>query len=637
VTEPPEAIGKRRANLPPALAALVMRCLEKRPADRPQRAADVVHALDDITTPSGGSVPHGTTPLAAVPTGAAGGAPRWRTVMAAAVVLVAGISAFAMSRASGSPDAGTRRVAVVPFVNLTGDSALGVVGRVAAEELARSMSQTDSADVVASTAVEAALGAKGNAATDAVQLVARATRASLVVVGSYSKVGDSLRVQASLVDARTGRVIRALDPTTGTVTDPMTAIGALRERLLGSIVSGEVARQVVLGSVPPKYSAYLEHVAGLRMFMKDRREALPFFARAIALDSTLVASYVVLTDAYAAFGLFDEAARVADKLEAQRQRLSSYERLQLEGLLANNRGVSDEILPLYQQLYARGGDPLYAILSGAWALQSLKPVVALNALQLTDSISTAAGYGGQAAYVAQAQHQLGDFRAELAALERGSRLVPTSATSVRDTRLRAFAGLRDGAAALALADTLLRSESEPNQTGPPTTVRIGAREFEAHGDTVTAGRLRSMVANWLQQHPAPSPSLARENLTALLWFDRRNGDSAAAHLQRAARDTGNTAVNAVGYLGIIAAQRGDTTRARAVADSLGRQARKWDFGLSTWWRAAILAHLGRRDEAMQFLGESRRRGQGMDGWHSHTALRPLRGLPPFEAMITPEK
>ena len=127
------------------------------------------------------------------------------------------------------------------------------------------------------------------------------------------------------------------------------------------------------------------------------------------------------------------------------------------------------------------------------------------------------------------------------------------------------------------------------------------------------------------------------DLAGYLWFDLRHGDSAYAHLQRAARETGNTAVIAVGYLGVIAAQGGDTTRALAVADSLGRQTRKWDLGLSTWWRAAILAHLGRRDEAMQFLGEARRGGQGMVNWHVHTALRPLRGYPPFDAMITPVK
>src|SRR5690349_20791006 len=54
VTEIPIPIGQRRSSIPPALAALVMRCLEKRPADRPQTAGEIVHALDDITTPSGG-------------------------------------------------------------------------------------------------------------------------------------------------------------------------------------------------------------------------------------------------------------------------------------------------------------------------------------------------------------------------------------------------------------------------------------------------------------------------------------------------------------------------------------------------------------------------------------------------------
>jgi serine/threonine-protein kinase len=99
VTEPPEPISKRRASIPPALAALVMRCLEKRPADRPQTAEEIVHALDDLSTPSGGMPPTN----AAVPTvsSEARGHRRALAVSAAVLLLVGagGVNGRAQTRA----------------------------------------------------------------------------------------------------------------------------------------------------------------------------------------------------------------------------------------------------------------------------------------------------------------------------------------------------------------------------------------------------------------------------------------------------------------------------------------------------------------------------------------------------------
>jgi tetratricopeptide (TPR) repeat protein len=54
LSQPPAPIAQHRAGLPPALTALVMRCLEKHPADRPQTANDLVQLLDAASVPSGG-------------------------------------------------------------------------------------------------------------------------------------------------------------------------------------------------------------------------------------------------------------------------------------------------------------------------------------------------------------------------------------------------------------------------------------------------------------------------------------------------------------------------------------------------------------------------------------------------------
>ena len=46
VTQQPQPVERFRGNVPPALAALIMRCLEKKPADRPQSAEEVVQIVE---------------------------------------------------------------------------------------------------------------------------------------------------------------------------------------------------------------------------------------------------------------------------------------------------------------------------------------------------------------------------------------------------------------------------------------------------------------------------------------------------------------------------------------------------------------------------------------------------------------
>lgn len=119
VTETPENITRRRTGISPALANIVMRCLEKRPADRPQSAEDLVRALDGIVS-SGGDT------SGSQPERARDGLPGRRFVFAgvalAVVLLGAAVLWFSKRGAVAAAAPTEMTLAALPIENLGGDS-----------------------------------------------------------------------------------------------------------------------------------------------------------------------------------------------------------------------------------------------------------------------------------------------------------------------------------------------------------------------------------------------------------------------------------------------------------------------------------------------------------------------------------
>ncbi len=104
----PDPVASRRPGMPPLLANLIMRCLEKRPSDRPQTAGEIMNALDMLSTPSGGTVP--ITAVRSPQSGALGteaAAPTWRRLglLAAALVVAGGAALWARPRWAEPPAA----------------------------------------------------------------------------------------------------------------------------------------------------------------------------------------------------------------------------------------------------------------------------------------------------------------------------------------------------------------------------------------------------------------------------------------------------------------------------------------------------------------------------------------------------
>ncbi|MFC1639931.1 protein kinase [Gemmatimonadota bacterium] len=102
VMQTPEPVTKYRASVPPQLEQLVMKCLEKKAADRWQTAEELIPQLEALTTPSGGLTPTGTVPTGAV-RGSGLSPAAIAVVIATIVVLVAGVTWVLLGRRGSTP------------------------------------------------------------------------------------------------------------------------------------------------------------------------------------------------------------------------------------------------------------------------------------------------------------------------------------------------------------------------------------------------------------------------------------------------------------------------------------------------------------------------------------------------------
>jgi TolB-like protein len=195
--ETPEPIQKKRPGLPAALSNLVMRCLEKRPADRPQTAAEILQELDAIPISSGS-----TRATAALP--AATRSFRKPILAGVAAILVGGIGYFLYERRApaSAPDSNGElsSVAVLPLINVGGDTATDYFSDGMTDELANALGKLPGLRVASRTSAYAFKGRKNVSVAD----IGRELHVQALIEGSVQRAGDRLRVTAQLTNVADG-------------------------------------------------------------------------------------------------------------------------------------------------------------------------------------------------------------------------------------------------------------------------------------------------------------------------------------------------------------------------------------------------------------------------------------------------
>jgi serine/threonine-protein kinase len=209
IAEAPPPLEVRAPGVPRALATLVMRCLAKAPADRPQSATELLAAFDDGRSAErdlGGArgaparrtgrrtvLGLGLTGLVLV-LGAAGLA--WR----AAATRTASAASTAARGASDPASAGAlQALAVLPFATVGGDTANAYFAEGMADELSNALAKVPALRL-------RGRGSLRRLREASAQEVGRALGVDGIITGSVRRAGGRLRVSVQLADASTGLV-----------------------------------------------------------------------------------------------------------------------------------------------------------------------------------------------------------------------------------------------------------------------------------------------------------------------------------------------------------------------------------------------------------------------------------------------
>ncbi len=290
MTEPPEPVTVYRPAIPPALAALVMKCLEKNRADRWQSADELLPQLEAMLTPSGGITPVETQPVAAVrrlPW-------RWAAIVAGAAVVLAVVVAVVMRRGP-APTLDAALLAVAPFDVLSADRDLEVWGEGLMDLLSRSL---DGAGPIRTLAPTIAVHRwSGRADATSAAAFGRRTGAGLAVFGTLVAIGgDSARAAATLLDVSTGAVLGEQE-----VRDRADRVDRLADSLAVRLL-GDLSRTRNVGATPLR-SVGSASPAAIKAFLRGQQHyrrsswdsARSFFEEAVALDSSFALAHRGIT------------------------------------------------------------------------------------------------------------------------------------------------------------------------------------------------------------------------------------------------------------------------------------------------------------------------------------------------------
>ncbi len=637
----PEPIAELRPTVPASLASLVMRCLEKKPADRWQRAEDLLPHLDALVTPSGGVTPTQAVPVMGVRGRRKRGVRSW-AVTVGGLVLVVVVGALVLRGAFApkeeGPGAGALedapvRLVVVPPEDRTGDPAAADWGFMAAEVVTRALDRAMVVAVVPASAVRDRVREVDLSAGMPVDELARRTGARYAVAGSYTVSAGRVRFDAELTDAVSGDLLRAIDPVAGPV-DSLEAVLALLAERVAAVTTATLSPDVNPGlgrwSNPPDLEALRSLLAVQDLFCRRRYpEAIERARPALEAAPDFAALALTVIIAQSNLGRNREADSLLTALEPLRDRLTLSERLLAEWMHGNIHGDRAEA--------TRAVERLFRLQPGHWGYQAAWTATQAN--RHADALERFLAWDLDTpctrvwtpwwTFLAQTYHMLGRHEEQLDIARRGLERFPDHAalTYWETVALVALGRMAEADSVL----EVLEGMPVPPGNSPGLQPAFVALELRIHGYREKYEAVMDRVLAWFTARPAGE--LRYQRGRAFYYAERwSDADTLFAALVAESPES----LDYRGHRGVTLAHLGRREEAMEVSRWFEALTRPYMNGADTRWRAAIAAALGDRDGAVTLLEQAFEEGMALGYYHQRDPeWETLRDHPRYRALVAP--
>jgi len=322
----PPSLRAQDPQIPEALDAVIMRCLQPEPVARYQTSADLLRDLDRASEGQTIAPPPVATVVPEPPRA------RKKYVVEAgialAVLLLAGGAAYYASHRPAAPKVPPPVVtatgpavslAVLPFRNASGDSSLESLGTSLSEVLATDLGESAHIRTIPSERLHQVLGdlqigRSANLSPGELARIAEFASAQTILWGQFVKFGDEIRIDATLQDLAQRRTtpLKATAPNQGAL---LTTIAELAATVQQSLAAGstDVLNELKSTAWRPStqsFEALRQYNEGLQ-FERDGnyQNAIQRFTAATAEDPNFALAYSGLAQAYRDSGSDAQAAQ----------------------------------------------------------------------------------------------------------------------------------------------------------------------------------------------------------------------------------------------------------------------------------------------------------------------------------------